>query len=120
MGHRAPRGTAAPVGAQLKLRCGSRCVREGDRVVGRARHLYLPGALRARALLARSALWGGGEKVWKIEENNFQNWDFVFWRDARQGAAGAQRASYGAGGLKNRELSNAIEGEGGGIRGGNR
>jgi len=59
-----------------------------------ARHLYLRGALRARVVLARSALLEMGKKLGEMEKNNFQFWDFVFWRAARQGAAGAQRGVY--------------------------
>jgi len=62
-------------------------------------HLYLLGALRARVVPARSAQRGGGKKPWKMQENIFLFWDFVFWRTARQGCAGAQRASYGTGGV---------------------
>ena len=34
----------------------------------------------------------------EMKKKNLKSGDFVFWRAARQGAAGAQRASYGAGG----------------------
>ena len=70
-------------------------------MLGRSsRHLYLLVALRARVVPARSAQRGGGKKPWKMQENIFLFWDFVFWRTARQGCAGAQRAKlWRAGGV---------------------